>query len=109
MRLPRDLVDELKSDPGLVSAFSLDRPDWDLALTLLALARGYAVKWLDTSPDLPASPDGLVASVHLGDLLGQLDADPHNYAPVLIRDLLPLSRQPGSYHQIRAAVLGIPG
>jgi len=101
MRVPSELANDLRDQPDLLEGFSLDEPDWDLALALIAVTRGYVFKQLAVgATNAPASLSALTGT--LKRLLVRLSAEPAGHCPDLIQDLLDGS---GSARLTRTAVL----
>jgi len=101
MRVPSELANDLRDQPDLLEGFSLDEPDWDLALALIAVTRGYVFKQLAVG----ATKERACLSALTGSLkrlLVRLSAEPAGHCPDLIQDLLDGS---GSARLSRTSVL----
>ena len=105
MRVPSELVDDLRGQPDLLEGFSLDEPGWDIALAVIGLARGYVFKQVGGRK--PRQGTGSQSDIDaLQRLLGRLSAEPAGHCPDLVQDLADRSETAGLMH---AAVLDLLG
>ena len=86
MRLPPELVDDLKGQSDLLEGFDLDEPGWDLGLALIAVARGFVFKRLGAKA-APSTTGEEAGTAALKRLLDRLASDPAGHCPDLIQDL----------------------